>query len=112
MRKSRRAKTGTGERLSENKWRGEGLKMIGELPSVNMLPRSPNVFPRNVVLEGVFIILVVPVLGELESITEGPFVAGVARASMDKQNSLAPEWRGWLGLGKRQGWSDGRRGGE
>jgi len=64
------------------------------------------------VLQGVFITLVAPVLGELESTTEEPLVAGVARASMDRQNSLAVEWRGWLGLGKRQGWSEGRRGGE
>jgi hypothetical protein len=86
--------------------------MIGELLSENMPPRSPNIFPRNVVLQGVFITLVALVLGELESIAEDPLVAGVARASMDRQNSLAVEWRGWLGLGKRQGWSEGRRGGE
>lgn len=65
--------------------------MMGELPSVNMLLRSPSVFPRKVVLQGVFMTLVVPVLGELESITDEPFVTGVARASIDKQNSLAPE---------------------
>lgn len=41
-------------------------------------------------------------------------MSGVPRdpVSIVKDNSRELECKGWLGLGKRQGWSDGRRGGE
>jgi len=37
---------------------------------------------------------------------------GSGRASMVRERSRVLECKGWLGLGNRHGWSEGRRGGE
>lgn len=50
----------------------------------------------------------------LSPITGEPLRFGLSmfRISMLSDNSRERECNGWLGLGKRHGWSDGRRGGE
>jgi hypothetical protein len=37
---------------------------------------------------------------------------GAGRVNIVREMSRLLEWRGWLGLGNRHGWSEGRRGGE